>query len=49
MIRRLIEWRITAVERTLGVPADYLRHLVRVTVPSFLKFATTLLLSSYRL
>jgi alkylhydroperoxidase family enzyme len=48
MIRRLIEWRIATVERTLGVPADYLRHMMRVSVPAFMKFAKILPLASYR-
>jgi alkylhydroperoxidase family enzyme len=48
MIRRLIEWRIAAVERTLGVPADYLRHMVRVSLPAFFKFAKIVPLASYR-
>jgi alkylhydroperoxidase family enzyme len=48
MIRRLIERRISAAERALGVPADYLRHILRVSLRAFLKFIKVMPLSEYR-
>lgn len=48
MIRRILEWRIGAAERTLGVPADYLRHMVRTSLPAFLKFIKFMPLAAYR-
>lgn len=38
MLRRLIEKRISAAERTLGVPADYMRHILKVSLRAFFKF-----------
>lgn len=48
MIRRLIENRISAAERTLGVPADYLRHILRVSLRAFFKFLKIMPLAEYR-
>lgn len=39
MIRRLILKRLDAMERMLGEPVDYMRHVVRVSLRAFLKFA----------
>jgi alkylhydroperoxidase family enzyme len=39
MIRKLIEKRLDAFERDLGEPMDYLRHMVRASLRSFLDFA----------
>ena len=48
MIRAIIGNRISAAERTLGVPADYLRHILRVSLRSFFKFAKIMPLANYR-
>lgn len=48
MLRRLIETRISAAERSLGVPADYLRHILRVSLRSFFKFVKIMPLAEYR-
>ena len=39
MIRRLVLKRLDAMERMLGEPVDYMRHVVRVSLRAFLKFA----------
>jgi hypothetical protein len=39
MIKRLILNRLDAMERTLGESIDYMRHVVRVSLRAFLKFA----------
>jgi len=48
MLRRLIENRIGAAERSLGVPADYARHILRVSLRAFFKFAKIMPLANYR-
>ncbi len=48
MIRRIIEGRISAAERTLGVPADYMRHILRTSLRAFLKFIKIMPLANYR-
>ena len=48
MLRRIIETRIAAAERKLGVPADYMRHILKVSPPAFFKFLKILPLSNYR-
>lgn len=48
MIRRFISWRLDSVERMLGVPVDYLRHMLDVSVPAFLKFSKIMPLAQYR-
>lgn len=48
MLRRLIHWRISAAEKLLGVPADYMRHMVDVSVPAFLRFVKIMPLANYR-
>ena len=48
MLRRLIETRISAAERSLGVPADYLRHILRVSLRAFFKFVKIMPLAEYR-
>jgi alkylhydroperoxidase family enzyme len=48
MIRRIISWRLTRAEQMMGVPADYLRHILAVSLPAFLKFTRILPLASYR-
>jgi alkylhydroperoxidase family enzyme len=39
MIRHLVLKRLDAMEQTLGESVDYMRHVVRVSLPAFLKFA----------
>ena len=39
MIRLLIRKRLDALEQTLGESVDYMRHVVRVSLRAFLKFA----------
>ena len=39
MIRLLILKRLDALEQTLGESVDYMRHVVRVSLRAFLKFA----------
>lgn len=48
MLRRLIETRIAAAERDLGVPADYMRHILRVSLRAFFKFVKIMPLAQYR-
>ncbi len=48
MIRRLIERKLTAVEKDLGVSVDYLRHILRVSLRSFFKFAKIMPLAEHR-
>ena len=48
MIRRIIEGRISAAERHLGVPADYMRYMLRVSLRAFLKFIKIMPLANYR-
>jgi alkylhydroperoxidase family enzyme len=48
MLRRLIETRISSAERTLGVPAEYMRHILRVSLRAFFKFVRIMPLAEYR-
>lgn len=48
MIRRIIAGRISAAERRLGVPADYMRHILRVSLRAFFKFIKVMPLAEYR-
>lgn len=48
MLRWLINKRLNAAEKKLGVPVDYLRHLARVSLPAFFKFVKFMPLSEYR-
>ena len=47
MIRRLILNRLDATERTLGESVDYMRHVVRVSLRAFLKFALFMPLAAH--
>lgn len=38
MLRWLIRKRLAAAERRLGAPADYLRHVLDVSLGAFFKF-----------
>ena len=48
MLRALIESRITSAEHRLGVPADYLRHMLKTSLRAFLKFTKILSVAEYR-
>jgi DNA-directed RNA polymerase specialized sigma24 family protein len=48
MLRRLILSRIAAAEKDLGVPLDYCRFIIRVSIRSFFKFAKFLAVDEYR-
>ncbi|MBI2826563.1 MAG: hypothetical protein HYX69_17970 [Planctomycetia bacterium] len=48
MIRRILEGRITAAEKYLGAPCDYMRYMLRTSLPAFFKFARFAPLAGYR-
>jgi alkylhydroperoxidase family enzyme len=48
MLRRLILSRIAAAEKALGVPLDYCRFMVRVSLRASFKFAKFLAVDEYR-
>ena len=48
MLRRLILSRIPAAEKKLGVPLDYCRFMIRVSLRAFFKFANFLAVDEYR-
>jgi alkylhydroperoxidase family enzyme len=48
MIKRLLLKRLEAAERHLGVPADYVKHILQVSLPAFLRFVAFTPLSAYR-
>jgi alkylhydroperoxidase family enzyme len=48
MIRRLILKRLDIEERALGESLDYVRHIVRTSLPAFFKFALFTPLSQHR-
>jgi hypothetical protein len=48
MLRRIILARIASAEKNLGVPLDYCRFIVRVSLRAFLKFAKFLAVDEYR-
>ncbi len=48
MLRALIGNRISAAEHRLGVKAEYMRHMLGVSLRAFLKFTKLLPLSEYR-
>src|SRR6266550_682889 len=48
MLRRLILSRITAAEKTLGVPLDYCRFIIRTSLRASFKFAKFLAVDEYR-
>jgi hypothetical protein len=48
MLRRLLLGRITAAEKTLGVPLDYCRFMVRTSLRAFFKFGKFLGVDEYR-
>lgn len=48
MLRWLINNRLSAAERDLGAPLDYLRHIARVSLRAFFKFAKIMPLANFR-
>ena len=48
MLRYLILKKLDSVERRLGQPVDYLRHIVRTSLRSFFKFLKIMPISEYR-
>jgi len=48
MLRSLIRSRIAAAERTLGVPLEYARFILSVSLRAFFKFAKFLAVDEYR-
>jgi alkylhydroperoxidase family enzyme len=48
LIKRLLMKRMEAAERDLGAPAEYLKHILRVSLPAFLRFAAFTPLAAYR-
>ncbi len=48
MLRALIETRISAAENRLGVPAEYLRYMLKTSLRAFLKFTKIMPLAEYR-
>lgn len=48
MIRRLILKQLDKEERSLGESLDYVRHILRTSLPSFFKFALFTPLSKHR-
>ncbi|MEX2137965.1 MAG: hypothetical protein WD894_01800 [Pirellulales bacterium] len=48
MLRKIILARIASAEKDLGVPLDYCRFIVRVSLRAFFKFAKFLAVDEYR-
>jgi alkylhydroperoxidase family enzyme len=48
MFRRIILARIASAEKNFGVPLDYCRFIVRVSLRAFFKFAKFLAVDEYR-
>lgn len=48
MIRWLVMRKLDSVERRLGASVDYLRHMARVSLSAFFKFAKIIPMASYR-
>jgi alkylhydroperoxidase family enzyme len=48
MLRWLIRKRLATAEKTLGGSVDYLRHILDVSLPAFLKFVKIMPLAEYR-
>lgn len=48
MIRWLISKRLTVSEQRIGVPQEYLRHMLRVSLRAFWTFARFVPLANYR-
>lgn len=48
MLRWVINKRLNAAEKKLGVPVDYLRHMARVSLTAFFKFVKFMPMAEYR-
>src|SRR5438105_2923828 len=48
MLRRLILGRIAKAEKELGVPLDYCKFIIRVSLRAFFKFTKFLAVDEYR-
>lgn len=48
MIKAIISKRLDAAERDLGASVDYLRHILRVSFSSFLKFTKIMPIAEHR-
>lgn len=48
MLRWLIDKRLNAAEKKLGVSMDYMRYIVRHALPAFFKFIKIMPLAEYR-
>jgi len=48
MLHWLINKRLDAAEKKLGVSVDYMRHIAKVSLPAFFKFAKFLPMAEYR-
>jgi alkylhydroperoxidase family enzyme len=48
MLRWLINKRLNAAEKKLGVPIDYMRHIAKMSLPAFFKFVRFMPLAEYR-
>jgi len=48
MLRWLINKRLNAAEKKLGVSVDYMRHIAKVSLPAFFKFTRFLPMAEYR-
>lgn len=48
MVRRLIARKLDSEERRLGVPLDYLRYILKVSLRSFFTYARIMPIANYR-
>ena len=48
MLRSWITRRVDAEERRAGVPLEYVRHILRVSLPAFMRYAAFIPMSRYR-
>ena len=48
MLRTIILRKLTSEERKLGESIDYVRHIVRTSIPAFLRFAKIFPIANYR-
>lgn len=48
MLSWIVNKRLNAAEKRLGVSVDYLRHIARISLPAFFKFVKFMPMASYR-
>lgn len=48
MLRRIIFWNLAAQEKKLGESIEYVRHIVRVSLPAFFRLAMFFPFAAYR-